>query len=124
MPVRSLSLLLALAGTALAQDGPQLYALYCSACHGADGTGATGGAIDLEGATIALTNLGMVAQGAGWTSANSVVWNCATADLLKLHPRTVKRRIQAGTIPKISGLGRPRIPAKWLDQKLNPNPDE
>jgi len=27
-----------------AQDGQQLYALYCSACHGADGKGATGGA--------------------------------------------------------------------------------
>lgn len=28
---------------ASAQDGPQLYTLYCSACHGADGKGATGG---------------------------------------------------------------------------------
>lgn len=28
---------------ALAQDGGQLYGLYCSACHGADGKGATGG---------------------------------------------------------------------------------
>ncbi|RYD66541.1 MAG: c-type cytochrome [Verrucomicrobiaceae bacterium] len=27
-----------------AQDGGQLYTLYCSACHGADGKGATGGA--------------------------------------------------------------------------------
>jgi mono/diheme cytochrome c family protein len=27
----------------LAQDGGQLYTLYCSACHGADGKGATGG---------------------------------------------------------------------------------
>jgi cytochrome c553 len=27
----------------LAQDGGQLYGLYCSACHGADGAGATGG---------------------------------------------------------------------------------
>lgn len=27
----------------LAQDGGQLYGLYCSACHGADGKGATGG---------------------------------------------------------------------------------
>jgi mono/diheme cytochrome c family protein len=27
-----------------AQDGEQLYGLYCSACHGADGKGATGGA--------------------------------------------------------------------------------
>ncbi|MEY4246037.1 MAG: hypothetical protein RLZZ245_3622 [Verrucomicrobiota bacterium] len=27
-----------------AQDGGQLYGLYCSACHGADGKGATGGA--------------------------------------------------------------------------------
>lgn len=28
---------------AIAQDGGQLYGLYCSACHGADGKGATGG---------------------------------------------------------------------------------
>ncbi len=28
----------------LAQDGGQLFTLYCSACHGADGKGATGGA--------------------------------------------------------------------------------
>jgi mono/diheme cytochrome c family protein len=28
----------------MAQDGGQLYTLYCSACHGADGAGATGGA--------------------------------------------------------------------------------
>jgi mono/diheme cytochrome c family protein len=33
-----------LAASALAQDGGQLYTLYCSACHGADGAGATGGA--------------------------------------------------------------------------------
>src|SRR6476620_5852152 len=35
---------LALASPLLAQDGQQLYTLYCSACHGADGKGATGGA--------------------------------------------------------------------------------
>jgi mono/diheme cytochrome c family protein len=34
-----------LAIPALAQDGGQLYTLYCSACHGADGKGATGGAL-------------------------------------------------------------------------------
>lgn len=34
---------LTLTGIAAAQDGPQLYTLYCSACHGMDGTGATGG---------------------------------------------------------------------------------
>ena len=35
---------LALASPVLAQDGQQLFTLYCSACHGADGKGATGGA--------------------------------------------------------------------------------
>lgn len=39
-----LPLFSALALPVLAQDGGQLYALYCSACHGADGKGATGGA--------------------------------------------------------------------------------
>lgn len=33
-----------LASSLFAQDGGQLYGLYCSACHGADGKGATGGA--------------------------------------------------------------------------------
>jgi mono/diheme cytochrome c family protein len=43
MMFRPLPLLLALAATAAAQDGGQLYTTYCSACHGADGKGATGG---------------------------------------------------------------------------------
>jgi mono/diheme cytochrome c family protein len=34
---------LSLASPVLAQDGQQLFTLYCSACHGADGKGATGG---------------------------------------------------------------------------------
>ncbi len=37
-------LLGALASPAFSQDGAQLYTLYCSACHAADGKGATGGA--------------------------------------------------------------------------------
>jgi mono/diheme cytochrome c family protein len=41
---RILLALLALALPLAAQDGMQLYSLYCSACHGADGQGATGGA--------------------------------------------------------------------------------
>jgi len=36
--------LLFLAANAFAQDGGQLYATYCSACHAEDGRGATGGA--------------------------------------------------------------------------------
>ena len=36
-------LLLALTAPLTAQDGGQLYTLYCSACHAADGKGATGG---------------------------------------------------------------------------------
>jgi mono/diheme cytochrome c family protein len=38
------SILCALSPFLHAQDGGQLYTLYCSACHGADGSGATGGA--------------------------------------------------------------------------------
>lgn len=38
-----LLLSLCLASHLLAQDGQQLYTLYCSACHGTDGKGATGG---------------------------------------------------------------------------------
>ncbi|MDB6077937.1 MAG: hypothetical protein JWO82_1684 [Akkermansiaceae bacterium] len=34
---------LLLTGAAFSQDGGQLFTLYCSACHGADGLGATGG---------------------------------------------------------------------------------
>ncbi len=35
---------LALVSPVLAQDGQQIYTLYCAACHGAEGQGATGGA--------------------------------------------------------------------------------
>ncbi|MEP2774336.1 MAG: PA14 domain-containing protein [Luteolibacter sp.] len=35
---------LSLSGALRAQDGGQLYGLYCAACHGAEGEGATGGA--------------------------------------------------------------------------------
>ncbi len=37
-------LFLSFASPVFAQDGQQLYTLYCSACHGTDGKGATGGA--------------------------------------------------------------------------------
>ena len=40
---RNLLLALSFASPLLAQDGQQLYTLYCSACHGTDGKGATGG---------------------------------------------------------------------------------
>lgn len=43
MILRCLPILLALTSAGLAQDGGQLYTTYCSACHGADGKGATGG---------------------------------------------------------------------------------
>ena len=39
-----LAVLTALIAPLAAQDGQQLYTLYCSACHGVDGEGATGGA--------------------------------------------------------------------------------
>ncbi|MFM2196759.1 MAG: hypothetical protein RLZZ505_191 [Verrucomicrobiota bacterium] len=42
--VLSLSLPLVLTAYAKAQDGEQLYGLYCAACHAPDGKGATGGA--------------------------------------------------------------------------------
>ncbi|MES2440909.1 MAG: c-type cytochrome [Verrucomicrobiota bacterium] len=41
--ISRLLLFLSLASPILAQDGQQLFTLYCSACHGADGKGATGG---------------------------------------------------------------------------------
>ena len=41
--LRAVLLLSALAAPIHAQDGGQLYTLYCSACHGTDGKGATGG---------------------------------------------------------------------------------
>lgn len=41
--ISRLLLSLSLASPVLAQDGQQLYTLYCSACHGTDGKGATGG---------------------------------------------------------------------------------
>lgn len=43
MTIRTIPLLGLLASSAIAQDGQQLFTLYCSACHGVDGKGATGG---------------------------------------------------------------------------------
>ncbi len=43
MVFRILPIFLILCSALGAQDGKQLFALYCSACHGADGKGATGG---------------------------------------------------------------------------------
>ncbi|MES2474290.1 MAG: c-type cytochrome [Verrucomicrobiota bacterium] len=43
MIARFIPVLVALAMPLAAQDGQQLYTLYCSACHGLDGKGATGG---------------------------------------------------------------------------------
>ena len=40
---RTLQILFGLTAALSAQDGGQLYTTYCSACHGADGKGATGG---------------------------------------------------------------------------------
>ncbi len=35
--------------------------------------------VSIAGAGLSLANIGVKTQGAGWTAANSVVWNCATA---------------------------------------------
>lgn len=43
MILRALPFLAALTAVSSAQDGGQLYTTYCSACHGLDGKGATGG---------------------------------------------------------------------------------
>jgi mono/diheme cytochrome c family protein len=43
MILRTLPFFIALTAVISAQDGGQLYTTYCSACHGADGKGATGG---------------------------------------------------------------------------------
>jgi mono/diheme cytochrome c family protein len=43
MSYRYLLAFCALTTPLLAQDGGQLYTLYCSACHGADGKGAANG---------------------------------------------------------------------------------
>lgn len=43
MMISRLVLFLSFVSPVFAQDGGQLFTLYCSACHGADGKGATGG---------------------------------------------------------------------------------
>lgn len=35
--------------------------------------------VSIAGAGLSLANIGVKTQGAGWTAANSVVWNCAAA---------------------------------------------
>lgn len=55
--MRALILFSLLASRLMAQDGAQLFGLYCSACHGVDGKGATGGQFPpLAGSAWALGN--------------------------------------------------------------------
>ncbi len=46
------------------------------------------------------------------------------AQMLGKSVRTITRRIEAETIPKVPNLGRGvRIPAAFIDRLVNPNPD-
>ena len=45
------------------------------------------------------------------------------AQKLGVCAKTIRNRIEAKTIPVVPGLGAKRIPAKFIDQLVNPNPD-
>jgi hypothetical protein len=51
----------------------------------------------VTGAGIALTNVGTRTQGAGWTAANSVVWNCSAASKIWIDdPPGAKNQLLVG----------------------------
>lgn len=44
------------------------------------------------------------------------------ANMLKVHPKTVKRRVDAGLYPKVPNTGKAvRIPAPFIEGLLDPN---
>lgn len=45
------------------------------------------------------------------------------ANVLGVSPKTVQRRVIAKLIPRIANISPIRIPAAWVDQQVNPNPD-
>jgi hypothetical protein len=45
------------------------------------------------------------------------------AEALNVDISTIRRRIKAGTIPTIPGVGPARIAAPIVERLLNPNPD-
>jgi len=50
--------------------------------------------VSIGGAALALANLGEKAQGAAWTAANSVLWNCASAGRFTVdHPPGAPNRV-------------------------------
>ena len=50
--------------------------------------------VSVQGAALALANLGTKTQGAAWTAANCVLWNCASASRISIdHPPGGPNRI-------------------------------
>jgi hypothetical protein len=93
----------------LCSAGPNVF-LDCTATHATGDSGsieswATGVLFDrvkIDGGRIVLGNLGSHWQGAGWSAANSMLWNCS-ADLLVTEnpPGAVNRNVSDPSIPSL-----------------------
>src|ERR1035441_7282811 len=55
--------------------------------------------VKIEGAGIRLTNDSTRAQGAGWTAANSVVWNCDAKEIEAKGPDGAENVVERSTDP-------------------------
>lgn len=59
--------------------------------------------VSIQGAALALANLGAKTQGASWTAANCVLWNCASAGRINVdHPPGAPNRVVVDeTVPSL-----------------------
>jgi hypothetical protein len=103
----------------LCSAGPNVF-LECTATRALADSGsfeswATGALFDLvtiDGAGIALGNLGERWQGAGWNAANSVVWNCRADSLRVESPPTAQNSLHPS--PATATAADPRAPVGSL----------
>lgn len=61
--------------------------------------------VNVDGDNISLKNLGQSKNGAGWSSANSLLWQCTAAELECFSPDTVNKNRAFGCWGQFSGNG-------------------
>lgn len=59
--------------------------------------------VSIAGAALVFANLGMKVQGAAWTSANCVMWNCASASRIVVDdpPGAANRAVEDHAVPSL-----------------------
>lgn len=72
--------------------------------------------VTVEGSGLWLANVGARAQGAGWTAANSLVWNCTAASIIVAGPagaeNLVKRTLEPLYASQLAARNKAK-PTQW-----------